>query len=716
MTTPKLRLTSGRFSPADLQLIKAAEIFSERAHLGQKRKSGEPYFIHPLAVAQAVADWGLDAETIAAALLHDTVEDTEVTLEQVEAKFGPKVAELVAGVTKLGEVDFVPADSTRGEASYENVRKLLIAMSKDLRVILIKLGDRRHNLRTLQYLPEEDRVRIAKESLEIFAPLADRLGMGELKAEIEDLSFKYLMPERYSEIESMVRGYLRKSSSYINRLKSFITAELEAAGVEPIEISGRAKHLHSIHKKLLKADHDLTKIYDLMALRIIVPTPADCYKTMGVVHQFFKPLIYRIKDYIAVPKPNGYRSLHTTVFALDGRIIEVQIRTPEMHEEAERGLAAHFFYDQSKQGKAYLAGEATNVPAKLNWVSQLTKLGDRISAQDLMDALEHDLFRDRIFVFSPKGDLFDLPEGSTPIDFGFAVHTQVGLRAQGAQVNSRLAALDTKLQNRDVVEIITKRQAAPSRDWLNFAQTPHARQTIRAWFRAKSRSSNVTSGQAIVEKELRAWSIKKLDEIPSPVWEKALADLNYKDLESLLAAVGEGMVSTQQLMRRLFPDEAVPTKPKPTRRRLTSNAVQIGWSEDLPYKLAACCKPEPPQPIVGYITRGEGVTVHLSNCSNLPPEPHRLIACDWQDGTRHLMPVRLEVIGQNRIGLLRDLTVLISAMGININHLDSYDLSDREKSLIKIDVEVGDNFTLAALINKIEKVRGVTNVDRLQPD
>lgn len=474
-----------RFDDAGKDLIERADQFAAKAHAGQKRKSGDGFVTHPRHVASTLNGWGMDAQTIAAALLHDVVEDTPFTLEDVRREFGEEVTTLVDGVTNLGQVDFVPTSGSpeRQATSYENLRKLLLAMSKDLRVITIKLADRLHNMQTLKYLAPEDQARVAQETIQIYAPLADRLGMGELKSQLEDLGFEYALPGEFKEIKQKTAGAIRRAQKYIGRLKGFIRGELSREGVKVLEIEGRQKHLYSIYKKLLKVDGDLEKVYDLVALRIIVPEVADCYKALGLLHQHFKPLIYRIKDYIAVPKPNGYRSLHTTVFALDGRITEIQIRTPQMHEEAERGLAAHFFYDSQKQTRQYRQREAGSVPAKLRWVNSLSELRDSPQGE-FEEALLVDLFQGRIFIFSPKGDLYDLPEGAMPLDFAFAVHTDIGIHTRGAKVNGRMVGLNHVLENRDVVEILTQKNSTPKPDWLKLVRTPAAKQRIRAWLRA----------------------------------------------------------------------------------------------------------------------------------------------------------------------------------------------------------------------------------------
>jgi guanosine-3',5'-bis(diphosphate) 3'-pyrophosphohydrolase len=495
-----------------------------------------------------------------AALLHDVVEDTDITLEELGEQFGPKVAELVDGVTKL-KLRRMPGpapDSARLAASNENLRKLLLASSKDYRVILIKLADRLHNLRTLNHLSPERQLRIARESLDVFAPLADRLGMGLLKAEMEDLGFKYAKPVEYAELSKQVKAYRGKSERYLSLLKHDVTELLKAGGLEPVSVEGRQKHLYSIYKKLAKVDGEVEKIYDLLAVRIIVEDVPACYHALGLVHQKYKPLIYRIKDYIAVPKPNGYQSLHTTVFALDGHISEIQIRTPQMHEEAEHGLAAHFYYDAHKQSTAYAKGEgATAVPGRLGWVKQLVNL-QADAAQDFVEGARMELFSDQIFVFSPKGDLYDLPEGSTVVDFAFAVHSDVGLRTMGARVNNKMVPLNTKLENRDVVEVLTRREPAPNRDWLAFVKTSAAKNRIRSWFRAASRETNVASGRTTLEVELRAWGKGQLDDLPARQIADALDALHMKTSEDLLAAIGEGSLSVVQAIRKLVPDAARP--------------------------------------------------------------------------------------------------------------------------------------------------------------
>lgn len=624
MSVKQLKLS--RFAGEEISLIRLAYKFADKAHQGQQRKSGQPYISHPVAVANILADWGMDTESVAAGLLHDTLEDTQVTLTQLEEAFGPRISGLVDGVTKLGQVDYQPSadPSSIQEASRENLRKLLLAMTKDLRVVMVKLADRQHNLETLKYLDPPDRERVAQESLAIFAPLADRLGMGVVKGTIEDLSFQYAYPDEYKKVAKISTEQLKKVGNYLSRLKRFIQEELASSGIQVVNVEGRRKGLYSLHKKLKKVDGDIEKVYDLVAVRIIVPETADCYKAMGLLHQQFKPLIYRIKDYIAVPKPNGYRSLHTTVFALDGRITEIQIRTPEMHEEAERGLAAHFYYDQQKATKAYSKKHATAVPGRMQWVNTLLEISDT-SLPEFTHALEVDLFKDRIFVFTPKGDLFDLPEGATPLDFAFSVHSDIGLRTQGAKVNGRMVPLDSVLENRDVVQIITRKHPAPSRDWLKIIKTPKAGNRIRAWFRLADRERNINTGKQIVESELKHLGLRRVEDIRLEV----LSAFHATTHDDLLALIGEGSIKLPQLLAKLKPVEPTfKSTPKPKGLSHTEKIVFEGGA-DMPYSLATCCQPKLPQPIVGFITRSGGITVHRQDCSNVGNETDRLVGCNW---------------------------------------------------------------------------------------
>jgi GTP diphosphokinase / guanosine-3',5'-bis(diphosphate) 3'-diphosphatase len=717
MNKLSVRYEQKRFTPAQNERIIDAADFAVQAHDGQFRMSGEPYVTHPIAVAEIVAEWGLDSEAVQAALLHDVIEDTPATFEDVKARFGDKVAELVDGVTKL-RLSSTPrpeVSSIRLAESNENLRKLLLASSRDFRVIMIKLADRLHNMRTIQHLPEEKRQVIARESLAIYGPLADRLGMGQLKGELEDLGFQYAMPDEFKQLSKLVRTTASKARGYLNKLQRSLTKYLEADGVTVLEVEGRQKHYYSIYKKLIKVDGDISKIYDFIAVRVIVPDVASCYQALGVLHQHYKPLIYRIKDYVAVPKTNGYQSLHTTVFADDGHITEIQIRTPEMHEAAEHGLAAHFYYDAQKTSIGYAKRTHNAVlPEGLKWVSQLNEIKQSTGTeQEFVEGVRMELFSDRIFVFTPRGDLFDLPEGSTPIDFAFAVHSNLGLRVQGAKVNGRMVTLDTKLENRDVVELITKREPSPSRDWLSFVATSHAKSRIRVWFKAASRDSNIQSGRTTMERELEAWGVKRLEDYPKAEVAELLDGLHLKSTDDLYAELGDGTIGVMSVIRRLIPDAAKPRGTATVKRAESTGRVLIE-GERLHYTLAACCEPVFPQPLIGYITRGRGVTVHALGCRNVPNDTERYVKCRWEtkeDEAERLL-CTVEIRGANRLGIVSDITGVIARQKLFIDGIATFGDEKTGKSL-RMEIEVPDLFMLASVIRKIERIPGVLDVRRV---
>lgn len=717
MNKISIQYNQERFTKEQNLAIEQAYDLAVGAHGDQLRLSGQPYIVHPVAVAEIVAGWGLDWEAVVSAILHDVVEDTDVTLQQIAEQFGPKVAELVDGVTKLKlRSSLRPAiDSARLEASNENLRKLFLATSKDPRVILIKLADRLHNMRTLNYLPPDKRARIARESLEVFAPLANRLGMGELKGELEDLGLKYDKPEEYAELEKLVHVTTKKAQRYLAVIKRAIGEYLDEGGVKMLSIEARQKHYYSIYKKLIKTNGDIDKIYDLIAVRVIVPDVSSCYQALGILHQHYKPLIYRIKDYIAAPKPNGYQSLHTTVFTQSGNITEIQIRTPEMHEAAEHGLAAHFFYDAQKSTKGYRRGAASSsVPANLSWVNELYEIKQTArNGQEFVDGIKQELFAGRIYVYSPKGDLYELPEGSTPVDFAFAVHSGLGLKTQGAKVNDRMVPLDTKLENRDVVDIIRRRESLPSRDWLGFVATNHAKSRIRAWFRAASRESNVASGRAAIEAELSTWRVKRVEDLPKRAVADALDGMHIKSLEDMYAQLGEGSLNIKQTIRRLIPDAAKPQGAPIIKRTEPTGRVMVE-GEQLPYTLAACCKPAFPQPLLGYVTRGKGITVHALGCRNIPRDTERYATCRWETTSedQEFMQCGIELTGANRIGLIADVTGTIASRNINLGDMKTARRPDGQTRLT-FEIEVKDLFLLAEIIKQLERIREVTSVKRV---
>ncbi len=717
MNKLRIQYDDSRFEPAENDLIGRALKYAVSSHGDQKRASGGPFVAHPIAVAEIVAQWGLDSEAVAAALLHDVVEDTEVTAEQIEKEFGSKVAELVSGVTKL-RLSSSPRpalDSARLDANNENLRRLLLATTKDFRVILIKLADRLHNTRTLGALPEEKRTRIAWESLQVYAPLADRLGMGQLKGELEDVSFANAQPEEYENLRAQVEEVTQNSASYLTGLKRAIGRHLKDAGVEMIKIEARQKHYYSIYKKLVKTQGNIDKIYDLVAVRIIVPDVAACYQTLGILHQNYKPLIYRIKDYIAVPKPNGYQSLHTTVFGEEGRISEIQIRTPEMHEAAEFGVAAHFLYDEHKTTAAYAKrGTAVATRANLKWVTQLASMQQQAqNGQEFVDGAKLELFGDRIFVFSPKGDLYELPEGATSLDFAFAVHSDLGLKALGAKVNGRLLPLDTQLENRDVVDIIKRREAAPTRDWLNMVVTTHAKSRIRSWFRAASHDVNVASGKSAIETELQTWGIKRLEDVPKRTMTEAIDGLHLRSQEDLFAQVGEGSLGLLAVIRRLVPEAPKPKSVEVVKHTAPTGRVLVEGSH-LPHTLAVCCNPVYPQPLLGYVTRGKGVTVHALDCRNIPTDVERYTSCRWETAEgAELLACRLLVEGRRRIGLMMDIAGTVARQNLNMGNIVSKLDEDTQISIIEFTVEVPDLFVLSRLRRELERLQSVERVRRI---
>ena len=567
-------------------LTKACD-FAGKAHDGQKRATGDPYIVHPLAVAHILADLGIEFHTIIAALLHDTVEDTSISLDEIEKQFGRDIRNLVNGVTKLSEIEFsrqyqLESLTERQEMEVENFRKFFLAIAEDLRVVLIKLADRLHNLETLSAKPIASQKRVAQETLEIYAPLADRLGIGQLKVDMEDLAFRYFMPDEYQKVRLLLSEKIEDRKKYVNLLKKSLYRLLTKNQINVIKIEGRAKHFYSIYKKLKKSDGDIDKIYDLMAIRIIVPEESDCYKVLGVIHQQYKPLIYRIKDYIAVPKPNGYKSLHTTVFGLDGKITEIQIRTAKMEEEAERGIAAHWYYSEKKGLRAALKRILMPAPEKeLTWIKQLQEWQKEIKGppDEFFQSLKIDFFKDRIFVFTPRGDVINLPDGATPIDFAYNIHSEIGHHCQGALVDDKLVSLDTPLTNGQVVEIITNKLQKPSRDWLKFAKTNLAKSRVKQWLARYA-------AEPITETE-----IKK--EVPKPA-----------EAPKILAK-------------------------SPSQKFI----IEVEGDYKIPTALAKCCQPQPGDPVKGYITLNQKITVHRADCSNLSrlKDQKRFVHVAWKE-------------------------------------------------------------------------------------
>ena len=679
---------------------------AEIAHAGQHRLSGEDYVNHPLEVAAILADLKLDAATLAAALLHDTVEDTDYTVQQLADEFGPDVARLVEGVTKLGRISF------RSEQQHqaENIRKMLLAMADDIRVVLIKLADRLHNMRTLDPLPELKRRRISKETLDIYAPLAHRLGIAQLKWELEDLAFRHLDPDAYQDVVARLNRKRAERETLVSDLREILGRELEKIGIEG-EITGRPKHIYSIWQKMTRDQKDFSEIYDLLAIRVHVESVKDCYGVLGVVHSLWKPLPGRFKDYIAMPKSNGYQSLHTTVLSHAGEPIEIQIRTEDMHGVAEYGVAAHWTYKEGDQDPRF--------DQKLSWLRLLMEWQKEVvDAESFVDAVKVDLFQDEVFVFTPKGDVLNLPSGSTPVDFAYRVHTEVGHRCIGAKVNGRMVPLDYDLKNGEIVDILTSRSPhGPSRDWLNFVRSASAKERIRKWFKSQRREENVAKGRDMLEKELHRMHRLMLAQLPEGKLDEIARLQKFNSADDFLAAIGYGDLSPHSVVMRmaLTPADGVdelrsiPLIPQVT----PVPRVLVNGERGVFTKVATCCQPVPGDAITGYITRGKGVTIHRRDCVNAlnPPDAARVMPVDWDVEATNLYPVSIKVEAWDRTGLLRDIATVVAENRINMQQV-SVHVYDDKTAVVSATVEIDSLAQLSRLMEKLESVRDVHTVAR----
>lgn len=696
---------------ADLDLLRRAYQFSEASHRGQQRASGEPYLSHPLEVAHLLVDFKMDIVTVTAGLLHDVLEDTPVTKADLEREFGSEIAELVDGVTKLGKLAF----SSREERQAENFRKMLVAMARDLRVLMIKLADRLHNMRTLHYLPPEKARKIAQETLDIYAPLAHRLGMAKVKAELEDLAFRTLHPEAYLDLQRRVAKRRLEREAEINQVIAILERKLAEVGIEA-QIRGRPKHFYSIWKKMHDQGREFDEIYDLTAVRVITNTVRDCYGALGVVHSLWKPVPGRFKDFIAMPKVNMYQSLHTTVIGPKGDPVEIQIRTWEMHRIAEEGIAAHWLYKEKKSGKDKL-------DESLLWLRQLLETQQELKdPRELMETIRVDLFPDEVYVFTPKGDVKALPEGSTPIDFAYAIHTEIGHHCVGAKVNGRLVPLRTVLKQGDIVEIITSPNQHPSRDWLQFVRSSRARQKINQWLKVEERARSIELGRELLDREARRYRLAAATLLAGEEARKAAADLGYATVEDLLAAIGYGKTSVQQVLHKLAPSTALeppPERPKGAAARApkVEQGVRIRGVDDLLVRFARCCNPLPGDQIVGFITRGRGLTVHTRDCLTVAKnvlDRERLVNVEWDVSEPATRPVRIAVyIGHDRPGLLSEITGAISARRGNITKAE-VTVTDDRKGINHFVVEVADLAQLQEIMAAIRQIPDVINVERVR--
>jgi len=696
----------------DVDLIQRAYRASLAAHQGQKRLTGDDFISHSVAVAAILAELQLDTTTIVAALLHDVVEDSSVTAADLREEFGREVADIVEGLTKISTLPFLSTE----EAQAENYRKLLLSIAKDARVIIIKLADRLHNMRTLAPLPKEKQRRIALETREIYAPLAHRFGMANLKAELEDLAFRYLEPNDSEALASRLEAEWAGRQEMIERFRRPVDDALRAAGIADVDVTGRPKHLWSIYRKMRRRAVSLEEIYDLMAVRVLVNTIPDCYHALGIIHHHWTPLQERIKDYIASPKSNGYQSLHTTVFGPGGRLYEIQIRTRAMHRTAEYGIAAHWIYkDRDKK-----AGD--ELDRHFAWFRQLIELQqDTHTPEEFLEFLKIDLYQDEIFVFTPGGDVKRLPKDATPIDFAFAVHTEVGFRCQGVRVNGRIAPLHRPLKNGDTVEILTGASARPSRDWLSHVRTARARHKIRQWLKQEESAQSVALGKEILERELRR---RRLDPPGRDRLTAAATTLSVNGPEGLEAGVGRGDLPIGQVIRALYPElpaeQVTPPKPGAVGRVLDrlrlGRGVKVQGIGGLMVRYAQCCQPVPGEPVVGYVTRGRGISIHRGDCPNLltlPDTPERRVDLDWQQGEGEVFVVSLTVIGEDRRGFYADLMQAVSQTGTNIK---SAELESRDGIAYgAVLVEVEHQTHLQRVIKAMRRVKGVTAVDRREP-
>ena len=691
----------------DVDMIARAYQFSEKAHKGQKRASGEEYIAHCVEVAKILTDLHLDTISIVSGLVHDVVEDTLISLPELRDALGAEIANIVDGVTKIGKVQF----RSNTEQQVENYRKLLLSMAQDARVILIKLADRLHNMRTLEHLRPDKRRRIALETREIYGPLAHRLGMATIRWELEDLTFKHLEPEAYRELAKKVADRRAEREEHIEALRRPLEEELRTAGI-PCEVYGRPKHLWSIHRKMVQRGRPYDEIYDLMAIRVVTDNVANCYHALGVIHNRWTPLQERFHDYIATPKSNMYRSLHTTIFGPGGRLYEIQIRTHEMHRTAEHGIAAHWRYKEG--GKSSI----NEVDETLSWFRQVLEWQqDTREPEEFMEFLRIDLFQDEIFVFTPKGDVKQLPKTSTPIDFAFAVHTEVGLRCAGARVNGRIAPLSKELKNGDTVEVITDPRHKPSRDWLAFVKTARARQKIRQWIKQEESQASINLGKELLDRELRKTRKEKPTESDMA---RAAEELNLPNFEYVLSALGRGEIGPSAILKELYPGEEVEPERPPTMmerivERVTGSGrgVRIQGLENMMVRYSQCCQPVPGDEVIGYITRGRGISIHRVDCPNvlnLSEHPERRVEIQWEAESGERFFVRLVVEGDDRRGLLSEIATAISDTGTNIQSAEIKAVEGGMNG--NFAVEVTDLAHLKKVMKSIRRVKGVLSVDR----
>lgn len=713
-------------NPDQVAFVRRAYELAAEAHSAQFRKSGEPYIIHPIGVVGILASLQMDERTLAAAFLHDVVEDTDYTISDITERFGGIVANLVDGVTKLGKIEYV----SKEDRQIENYRKMFLAMARDIRVVLIKLADRLHNMRTMKYMPVHKQQSISRETLEIYAPLAHRLGIYTIKWELEDLSFRYLEPDIYYNLMEQVKVKRSEREGMINDAMADLKAAVEKAGIR-CEIQGRPKNFYSIHKKMLRDHKSLSEIYDLLAIRVLVDTVKDCYGTLGIVHSMWKPIPGRFKDYVAVPKSNMYQSLHTTVMSNAGQPLEIQIRTFEMHRISEYGIAAHWRYKESGGSKPAAGGDK-GFDAKLSWLRQLLEWhNDMNDSRDFVNTVKMDIFADEVFVFTPRGDVIDLPVGSVPIDFAYRIHTDVGNRCVGAKVNGRIVPLDYQLKNGDIVEVITSKQSSgPSRDWLNIIGSSDTRNKIRSWFKKERREENIVKGREMLEREVKRLGYELKALVSPEKLREVGCKLRIDSDENLLATLGYGGVTLNTVMSKLVEiykhEQQLTTtkdlaqvlaelKPRKSKAK-SSHGILVKGEEGIMVKLARCCNPIPGDPVIGYITRGSGISVHRADCpnvlSNNPDEQKRLIEVAWDIGINDVYKVNIVITSGDRPGIMSEIMNIVSEAKVNISSLNGH--TDKNKiAILHLGLDIVSLEQLEYVMNKIRRMKGVFTVERV---
>ncbi|MGM0378837.1 MAG: RelA/SpoT family protein [Bacillota bacterium] len=700
----------------DIEIIKEAYEFGKEAHQGQKRKSGEDFFIHPINVTLILAELKMDEETIISALLHDVVEDTSITEKEIKNKFGERVALLVDGVTKLGTIHY----DTKEELQAENLRKMFLAMAEDIRVIMIKLADRLHNMRTLEYMPEHKKKEKARETLEIYAPIAHRLGISKIKWELEDRSFKYLYPDKYRKLVDKVNFKRSEREEIINRNINFLKEKVKDQVTDDFTIYGRAKHFYSIYKKMVNKNKKFEEIFDLTAIRILVKDVKECYAILGLCHTIWKPIPGRFKDYIAMPKANMYQSLHTTVITNDGKTLEIQIRTEEMHRVAEYGIAAHWIY-KGKKGVSQ-----KDIEKRLAWIKRIMEWQDDLSdPTQFMDSIKVDLYENEVFVFTPDGDVFELPSGSTPLDFAYKVHTEVGHQCVGAKVNGKIVPLSYELSTGEIVSILTKKQSGPSRDWLNIVKSNTAKNKIKRWFKKERRQENIEKGKTMFDRAIKRSEVSFKNALKDKWINPILKKLSLDSIEDLYEALGYGGILLKQVVPKIKEAKRKEEKDKKSKkessngkidkRRKVNEGVYVEGFDEIVTRFAKCCNPLPGDDIIGYVTTGRGVTIHRTDCPNmkdLKNNQERFINVYWKNSHENIFEARIKIIGRDRKGLLSEITILINEENFIVNGLNARK-DNKKRAIIELTVEIDNIKHLNKLIEKIKKVKGVIEADRI---